>query len=230
MTANELLADLLELFQNNIPDASFSQAYPSGKGSRAPTKPAVTGEVDGETVKPGSQELRFRFRIFLPAGEGANKMEDLFASMCFLAGQAYPGFSTISRGAVSRDSVTGLLTVSCSFSFLFPIEDGDGTAQGAKVVLGGREYQVSGIKTSIGKTGEKLISIGETVPFAVRGEKTEYTVELDGIDISGLDRLAAFTAELSGSPRTVYKNCRWKSLSDILLKAVFISEEMETDQ
>ncbi len=227
MTANELLENLLKLFRDNIPDASFSQAYPGGKGSRAPTKPAVTGEVDGETVKPGSQELRFRFRIFLPAGAGADKMEDLFASMCSLAGQAYPGFSAISRGPVSRDSVTGLLTVSCSFSFLSQSESGDGAAQGTKVVLGGREYRASGIKTTIGKTGEELISIGETVPFAVRGERTDYTVELEGIDTSGLDRLAAFTVELSGSPGTVYKNCRWKSLSDVLRKAVFVSGERE---
>lgn len=227
MTTSELLDGLLELFRENLPEADFFRGWPGRAGSRLPPRPVVAGEVEGETVKPGSQEVRYRFRIFLPAAAGADRAEELFAAMCSLAGERYPGFSAISRGGIERDKSTGLLTVDCSLSFLTQMGGGGTEALGKKVLLGGREYSVSGIRTSVGHKGEELISIGETVPFAVLGEETEYTVELDGIDVSGLENLAGFTAELGEGPEAVYRGCRWKSLSDALRRAVFVSRQKQ---
>lgn len=223
MNASELLDSLLALFGENISEADFFRAWRGRAEFRRFSRPVVTGEVDGETVKPGSEETRLRFRIFLPEEAGADKAEEIFAAMCTLAGEKYPGFSAISRGSADRDKATGLLAVTCSLSFLS--QSGGAEAQGSKVVLGGLEYRISGFKTSVNRKSQDLVSIGETEPFAVLGEETEYTVELEGLDVSGLERLAGFTAELGESPTVVYQGCRWKSLSDVARKAVFVSYE-----
>lgn len=223
MNAPELLDSLLALFGENIPEADFFRAWRGRAESRRFTRPAVTGEVDGETIKPGSEEIRLRFRIFLPEEAGGNKAEEIFAAMCALAGEKYPGFSAISRGAADRDKATGLLAVTCTLSFLS--QSGGAEAQGSKVLLGGLEYRISGFKTSVSRKSQDLISIGETEPFTVLGEETEYTVELEGLDVSGLERLAGFTAELGEGPAAVYRGCRWKSLSDVARKAVFVSRD-----
>lgn len=218
MQGTELLNELLSLFEEQIPEADFDRAYPGSPGSRRIFRPAVTGEVEGETLKPGSEERRYRFRIFLPENCGADRAEEIFAAMCALAGERYPGFSAISRGAADRDKSTGLLTVACSLSFLTKTEGGS-SAAGRKVALGGKEFLVTGVKTTVSRKGQELVSIGETVPFATQGEETEYTVELEGLDVSGLENLANFTASLENGP--TYEGCRWKSLSDALRKGVF---------
>ncbi len=222
MRSDELLQSLLELFQENIRDADFRRAYSGKPGSRSLSRPVVTGEVAGETIKPGSEETRLCFRIFLPERTGIEMAESLFAAMCMLAREKYPGFSAISRGAADRDGATGLLAAVCTLTFLSQT-DGDGTAEGKTVVLNGLKYRVSGIRTAVKTSAEELVSIGETQPFAVRNEQVEYTVELEGIDVSGLERMAGFTAELGEGPDAVYRNCHWKSLSDVLRKAVFVS-------
>ncbi len=225
MKSSEWLDELLALFGQQIEGAGFSRAYPGKQGSRGLASPAVTGEVDGEVLKPGSEEVKLRFRIFLPEGVGAEKAEELFAAMCALAKDRYPGFSAISRGAAGRDKTTGLLAVDCTLSFL--TQAGNSGAEGKKAVLGGLEYRVASVKTSVSRKSDSLTSIGETEPFAVLGEKTEDTVELTGIEVSGLERLAGFTAELGDGPDAVYRGCRWKSLSDALGKAVFVSESRD---
>lgn len=225
METSETLNALLELFRGGIPEADFFRAWPGKRGSRMLARPVVTGEVDGETVKPGSHEARYRFRIFLPEGEGGERAETLFASMCRLAGEAYPGFSAISRGSLERDRAAGILSVSCSLSIL-TLTGGDGSGSiGEKVVLGGREYTASAVKISISRKGEDLISIGETEPFAVLGERTEYTVELEGIETRGLENLADFRAELGEG--TAFAHCKWKTVSHALRKAAFLSGEKE---
>ncbi len=226
MTSNELLEELLSLFRGKIPEVDFFPAWRGEPGSRLRSRPGVTGEIDGETVKPGSEETRYKFRIFLPEGTGADRAEEIFAAMCAAAGEAYPGFSAISRGGLDRDRDTGLLAVACSLSFLTqPGGDGESPSPGRKVVLGGREYTVSGVKTSVSRKGQELVSIGETVPFALLGEETEYTVELEGIDVSGLENMTGFTAEIGDKRKSVYLGCRWKSFSDVTGKAVFTSRQ-----
>lgn len=232
MSANELLDELLSLFSEKIPGATFCRAFSGRQGQRLPKLPVVTGELESETVKPGSSEQRFCFRIFLPPELAARKAQELFEKMCQECGQKYPAFSAISRGAAKRDSVTGLLEVACALTFL---SGSDGAGQGAAaVLLGGKEYPVSSIGTSIRRSGDDLIAIGETEPFAVRGEKTEYTVELSGIETAGLSGLAVFTAVIGKAPNAVvYQGCRWKTISDVLRKASFVSEcreQGETDE
>lgn len=222
MRSAELLDGLLSLFREEIQEADFFRAYTGKPGSRFLRRPAVTGEVDGETVKADSEEIKLLFRIFLSEDMDARQAEDLFVSMCTLAGGKYPGFSAISRGAAQRDGTTGLMAVACSLSFVSRI--GGIEVQGCKAILGGVEHRVTGFKTTVNRKSQELVSIGETEPFAVLGEETEYTVKLNGLDVSGLDRLAGFTVELGEGPAAVYTGCRWKSLSDTLRKGVFVSK------
>lgn len=226
MNSSELLSELLALFTERIPEAVFCRAFSGQKGGRLPKEPVVTGEVENETVKPASSETRLCFRIFLPPGTGARRAEELFARMCQECGARYPAFSAIARGPAQRDSVTGLLVVACALTFLE--SSGGGVREEQALILGGREYRASGVSTSIRRSGESLVSIGETEPFAVLGEKTEYTVELSGIETSGLSDMAVFTAVIGQPPNeTAYKGCRWKVISDALRKATFVSYSKE---
>ena len=224
MTANELLDELLALFSQEISGVTFRRAFSARQGKRLPERPTVTGEVESETVKSASNETRLCFRIFLPSDVDAHRAEEIFAQMCTVCGPRYPAFSAISRGPAKRDSVTGLLEVDCALTLLSS-SGGSGDAQGSlAVLLGGKEYRAGSVSTTVRVSGDGLIAIGETEPFAVRGEKTEYTVELSGIDTEGLSRLAAFTAVIGSA---TYRNCRWKTISDVLRKASFISEHRE---
>lgn len=226
MSANELLDELLSLFSEKIPNVVFCRAFYGRQGARQPKLPGVTGELESESVKPASSERRFCFRIFLPSGAGAHRAEEIFEQMCRECGLRYPAFSAISRGPAKRDGVTGLLEVNCALTFLSGSnEDGAGEPF---VLLGGKEYRVESVGTTIRRSGESLVAIGETEPFAVRGEKTEYTVELSGIETDGLSGLAAFTAVVGKAPNeVVYQGCRWKSISDVLRKASFVSQRRE---
>lgn len=228
MNTSEFLDSLLALFREKVTGADFLRAWREAGEIRRLARPVVVGEVKEETIKPGSLEVKYQFRIFLPEGRGAPAAEGIFAAMCAAAGQAYPGFSAISRGAADRDRATGLLAVTCALSFLSQTGGGEPSSPGRAVKLGGREYLASGVKTTVSRKGRELISVGETVPFAVADEETEYLVELEGLDVSGLENLAGFTAELEGSPKIVYLDCRWKSLSDALRKASFVSRRRES--
>lgn len=228
MRSSEWLEEILALFQEKIPEADFYRAHREKPGSRTLSRPVVTGEVDSEIVKPASEETRLRFRIYLPEKQGLETAESIFAAMCKLAGEKYSGFSAISRGAAERDKVTGLLAVNCSLSFLTQGAAGSPGDGSCKVLLGGREYQISGSKTTVSRSAKNLVSIGETEPFASLNAELEYTVELEGIDTAGLDKLASFTAELgTGGEKSVYQGCRWKQISDVLRRAVFVSAVKE---
>lgn len=218
----ELLEALLNLFTGKITGVDFRPAYPVEQGARRVGRPVVTGEIDGETVKPGSDELRLRFKIFLPAGTGASRGQEIFAAMCKAAGEAYPGFSAIARAAAQVEKTTGMLVIPCTLTFL--TEESASPGETVPVTLGGREFQAEAVKLSIAFKGDDLTAIGEELPFAVEEPVTEYTVELDGIAPEGLESLARFTAEI-GTPPEIYRRCRWKSISAALRRAVFVSRE-----
>ena len=55
-------------------------------------------------------------------------------------------------------------------------------------------------------------------PFAWQDAQWSYQVELTGIHVPGLERMAAFTAEIGDD---VYTGCRWKKLDPAGGKAVF---------
>ena len=228
MTANEMLDELLSLFSQEISGVTFRRAFSGQQGARLPERPVVTGEVENETVKSASSETRLCFRIFLPSGFEAHKAEEIFEQMCTVCGPRYPTFSAISRGPAKRDSVTGLLEVACALTLLSSSGGGGGAQDGFTVLLGGKEYRAGGVSTTMKSSGDSLVAIGETEAFAVRGERTEYTVELTDIETDGLSKLATFTAVIGAAPREVtYRGCRWKTISDVLRKASFISEHRE---
>lgn len=225
METLQLLNRLLKMFEENISQADFFSAYSDKPGNRCIKKTVVTGEIDSEAVNAQSEETRFRFKIFLPENQSTEAAEEIFVQMCRLAGENFTGFSAISRGAAERDRVTGLLAVTCSLNFVKAAIGA--TAPARRVDLGGREYTVSGVKTTFSENGKELVAVGETEPFAVLNAETEYTVELEGINVAGLDKLAAFTAKIGEASPVVYHSCRWKTLSDVLDRAVFVSHERE---
>ena len=221
MTGGELLSQLLTLFSQEISQADFRPGYAPEAASRLPDRPVVAGEVDAETVKPSSQEIRLKFSIFLPPAQSPALAEDLFTRMCALAREEYDGFSAVSRGSVIRDAVTGLLEVPCTLTFLREDSSGGGGAA-VEVVVGGRALTATSVKTSFASHGVDLIAVGEEEPFARTAQPTEYTVELDGVETVGLERLAAFTAQVGEAE---YAACRWKTLAPG--KAVFTSTRRE---
>lgn len=228
MTTAELLSALLALFNQHLSGVDFLPAWEARPGSRHLDRPLVTGEVDSEMVKPASKEVRFRFRIYLTAGETARAGQEIFAEMCRLAGEHYPGFSAIARGGADRDKTTGHLVIPCTLTFLTSEESGGSTpGEGVKVTLGGRAYTADSAKVSMEFSGKELISVGEVNPFAVLDPAVRYMVELSGIAPEGLEKMAGFTAVIGGEPGTTYKNCRWKSMSAALKKAVFTAAVKE---
>ena len=69
---------------------------------------------------------------------------------------------------------------------------------GGEVTLGGKVYPVAGWSVAVSTEGRELVSIGESQAFALEDRRTRYTVELEGLDTQGLERLASFTAKLGG--------------------------------
>lgn len=222
MNASEILKKLLTVFSESIPQADFFAAYSGKAGSRAPHKPTVTGEVLLETIKPSSQQAKLGFRIYLPPHSPAQTAEELFLQMCRLCSGEYPGFSAISRESAEIDSTTGLLTVLCTLTFTEEtLTQGAGVST---VTIGGKEYAISGVTTTIQYDEEALTAIGEDDPFAVLSENASYTVTLGGIVTQGLSKVAGFTAVIGD---TTYTGCRWRVISDALQKAEFVSEHRE---
>lgn len=219
MTAHELLAELFGLFRPEFPKTEFREAYPPELCSRMPAGPLVSGTVAEEKTEGENWKARLDLRVFLPRTGAAEDGEPLLGRMTELAREHCPQFTGASRGAAVREKAAGFLEIPCS---LFFSRSGGQSGGIRKAVLGGLEYTVSGAKTSISRKGEEIVSFGEEEPFAVRGERTAYTVELEGIDVDGLERLAGFTAEL-GEPPEIYLGCRWKSLSPADRTAVFVS-------
>ena len=222
MITAELLSALLALFGGHLSGVDFLPAWDAQPGSRHLDRPLVTGEVDSEVVKPASKEVRLRFRIYLPAGQTARTGQEIFAEMCRLAGEHYPGFSAIARGGADRDKTTGHLVIPCTLTFLTDRESGGSApGEGLKVTLGGREYTADSAKVTMEFSGKELTSVWEADPFAVLDPAVRYVVELNGIAPEGLEKMAGFTAVIGEEPGTIYKNCRWKSMSTALKKAVF---------
>lgn len=220
MKTSELLENLIALFSGNIPQADFKPAYGAAPASRKISKPLVCGEVMSETVKPAVTERRLRFTLYLPGD--LNEARDIFYEMCRLTSEKFPAFSAISRSAVSRDRETDLLTVPCEFTFL---EHGSPLGL-IPVTLAGRPYTAGSFTESVSLSQKGLTSVGEDFPFAYLDDRPEYTVELDGIDPAGLEQISNFEARL-GSPPVTYKNCRFKTISPALYKAVFTSRFKE---
>ena len=124
------------------------------------------------------------------------------------------------RGKAQQDKPTGLLAIPCAVEFA-GLDEG-----GGEVTLGGKTYPIAGWSIAVSTEGRELVSIGESQAFALEDRRTRYTVELEGLDTQGLERLASFTAKLGESPET-YVGCRWKSLSQN--RGVFVSYQRQEE-
>jgi len=87
-----------------------------------------------------------------------------------------------------------------------------------EVKLGGKTYPAAGAAVTSTFSGTPLTAVGEEEPFAWQDAQWSYQVELTGIHVPGLERMAAFTAEIGND---VYTGCRWKKLDPAGGKAVF---------
>lgn len=222
MTAHDILTRLMEQMKAGFPQADFREAKSIGAGTRLVPRLTAVGEVGMENAGRESWKARLDFIIYLPRGIAPEAAEPLISEMARTAEKEFPQFSAMNRGTASLDKAAGLQTIPCSFSFSSSAAGGESRRD--KAVLGGIEHSVSGWRISISEKGEDLISVGEDVPFAVKNSRTEYTVELEGLDTAGLERLTGFTAEL-GDPPEIYEGCRWKSLSAASRKGTFVSRK-----
>lgn len=219
MNATRRLDELLQLFSEQMERVRFCKGFSAAEQSRVPVEPVVVGLIDSEIKKPNEEELQLQFQIYLPRGAGAESAEEIFAQMCHLCSENYPTFSAISRNAVQRDSTTGLLRAICNIAFC---ETNLTEPTGGKtVLLGGRSYPVESVTVTTKYAGTPLYEIGEREAFAVQNAGRTDTVELNGIETAGLERLASFTAVVG---ETTYESCRFTVISDALHRAKFMSE------
>lgn len=221
MTAYEIFQGLQSLLKEEIPQAEFREGYGYGPASRLPLKPTAVGQVGSESTKEGKWEARLDYLLYLPRGCAVSAGEAVLAAMCQAAGENFSTLSGVKRGAFSPDKATGLLAAACSLEFTGESEG----APGRTIQIGGVGYKVSGWEITAG-FGEELTAIGENEPFAVLGGPT-YTVELQGLDITGLERLAGFTVQLGDE---IFQRCRWKTLNSAKRRAVFLSNQADREE
>lgn len=217
MTAYEILGRLLGLLREAGLEADFRESYSPG-GGRLPPRPVVAGQVGGEGTAEGRWSARLDFRVYLPRKEPVETGEALIAAIRRTAENHFSSLSGVKREGFAPDKEAGLLCAPCFLEFAGE-EEGGGTRQ---VLIGGVARPVSGweISTSF---GNPLTAVGENEPFAMLGG-ISYRVKLLGIDTRGLERLAGFTAELSGN---VFTRCRWESLEETQRQGVFLSGQRE---
>lgn len=219
MTAHEILTELLEGFRGSAPEVDFREAYGSQDAGRLLVRPVVTGEVAKEVTEGEGWNAKLAFLLYMPRGAGADEAEGILAAMTAYAIESQPLLTTVQRGAPGVDKSTGSVTVSWTLSFETPEDDSQGeqggSTSGSKkrytIYIDGTEYSVTGWKAAYSESGSSLTAIGEDVPFS-RKNRREYSVELQGLDITGLEALDGFTLRLDQQEQ-VYAGCRWKSLS-----------------
>ena len=221
MTAYEIFTQLQGLLAQKIPQAEFRECYGHGTVSRLPTKPVATGQVAGGSAKEGGWQAEIAYTLYLPRGCAPSVGEGVLEAVRQVAEEGFPSFPGAARGPLAPDKATGLLAAACTLSFAGE----DGTGPGATAEIGGVGRRVSGweITSSVGK---ELTAIGEREPFGALATPA-YTVELQGIDTAGLERLAGFTVRLGGLS---FQRCRWKLLSSTGRRAVFVSNTMEREE
>jgi hypothetical protein len=224
MTGTELLEQLLELLEEQVAGVEFRRAWAPGWGSRLLERPVVSGEVASQRRTGASVETVARLNVFGPEAsqreETASAVEEAVRTSC-------PGCEEFSRGEEQVDSVTKLPFLPLKLVFSSGTDVG---VQGLTVILGGKSYTVAGATVTVTLSGEELVSVGEDVPFGVRNSQTQYQVELEGIDTTGLEGLAVFTAQVGSKE---YTGCRWKKLDLQGGKATFLAagcEEKEDGQ
>ncbi len=216
--ATDLLGDLLILLKEKIQDVDFRRAWGPGWGSRLLEGPVVSAEVVSERWSGNSLETAMKLSVFAP---DASLREKVAVSLEETVRANCPGCREVLRKGEQEDSITRLPFQTVELTFSGGEEAG---VQGIPVMLGGKEYSAAGVTVSIALSGNELVAIGEDIPFAVRDAQTEYQVSLEGIDTTGLERLAVFTAEIGS---TVYTGCRWKKLDLQTGNAVFLAANCE---
>ncbi len=220
MGAYELLESLLEQLAADFPQGEFRAAYGAEQGSRRVERLTVAGQVAKERFAPEGWSGKLELTVFLPRGTGPGEAEPLLAAVEAAARELAPGFRGMERGKAQQDKPTGLLAIPCAVEFA-GLDGG-----GGEVTLGGKTYPIAGWSIAVSTEGRELVSIGESQAFALEDRRTRYTVELEGLDTQGLERLARFTAKLGESPET-YVGCRWKSLSQN--RGVFVSYQRQEE-
>ena len=220
MGAYELLESLLEKLAADFPQGEFQAAYGAERGSRRVERLTVAGQVAKERFAPEGWSGKLELTVFLPRGSGPGEAEPLLAAVEAAARELAPGFRGMERGKAQQDKPTGLLAIPCAVEFA-GLDEG-----GGEVTLGGKTYPIAGWSIAVSTEGRELVSIGESQAFALEDRRTRYTVELEGLDTQGLERLASFTAKRGGSPEA-YLGCRWKSLSQN--RGVFVSYQRQEE-
>lgn len=218
MTGTELLEQLLELLESQVAGVEFRRAWAPGWGSRLLEKPVVSGQVASHRRSGATTETEMRLSVFGPEAsqreETASAVEEAVRVNC-------PGCGELSREEEQEDSVTKLPFLPLKLVFSSGSDVG---VQGLTVILGGKSYTAAGATVSVSLSGEELVSVGEEVPFGMRNSQTQYQVELEGIDTTGLEGLAVFTAQVGSK---VYTGCRWKKLDLQGGKATFLAANCE---
>ncbi len=207
--AREILLELLDEFRGAMPGVAFSEAV-SMNGSFMPGGPVcVAGAVTKESEQGDEWSAKLSFTAYVPRGMGS--AGELLDRMAELAKGSQPLLEGVERGAAAKAG--GAIAEGCVLSFY---KAGSSGGSGGKKVrypisVNGRECSVTGWKVSGKDSGRALTAVGESEPFYYKGS-SEFTVELQGLDLEGAGELEGFTLRL-GDRRALYTGCRWKSFS-----------------
>ena len=187
-----LLDSLFQLLGPQLEGVELRRAWGPG--------PVVSGEVLSARWAGQSQETQVRLTVFAPE---ASQRREIAEALEAAVRQCCPGCVELCREGEREDSQTRLGCLPLRLTF------GSGGVAGLEVKLGGKTYPAA---------GAAVTAVGEEEPFAWQDAQWSYQVELTGIHVPGLERMAAFTAEIGDD---VYTGCRWKKLDPAGGKAVF---------
>lgn len=218
---NDLLDSLLELLEEKVTGVEFRRAWGPGWGSRLMEGTVASGEVLSRRWAGSSQETVVRLSLF---GGDASRRREAAASIEEAVLAYCPGCVGLLQEEEKEDTQTRLSCLSLRMTFT----GGEATsAQGMQVTLGGQAYTVAGAAVTVALSGEELTAVGEEIPFALRDAQREYQVELTGIQVQGLERMAVFTAQIGS---TLYTGCRWKKLNYAQGTGVFLASGCEEQE
>ena len=216
MTGTELLEQLLTLLEAQVEGVEFRRSWACGWGSRLVVKPVVSGAVVSRRRTGADLETVVRLSVF---GPDASQREETAAAVEEAVMAKCPGCGSLAREEEQVDGVTKLPCLNLTLSFA-------GDLQGLDVTLAGQARTASRAAVTVSLSGEELVAVGEEEPFAVENAQTQYQVELEGVDLTGLESTGVFTAQVGDR---VYTGCRWKKLDLQEGTAVFLAAGCEEE-
>lgn len=218
MRGHEIWQGLQALLKQGLPGVDLRDSYAPQGATRLPARPVLSGCVSWDREEAGGWAARLALTLYLPPKETPAQGEDLLARAAGIAQEGFQTLTAAEQRAFAPDKATGLLAGVLLLDFA-----GAHQAGPVQVVIAGQERAIGGWSLKVAIEGRALTAMGEGAPFWV-SETPVYTVQLEGLDVAGLQGLSGFSLEVAGRR---FSRCRWKTLDSAKRQATALSYEME---